>query len=288
MRVFEMCSSINGKYLIAGEFEKQIQIWDTECNEKICDIKTHFLGGGKRLTVSNSGKYFSAVNYGRYGIELYSTENHMLLWQNKTIKQIQCVYFSADDSILYAINNDGKLYSLSVSDGNIESIEKNICYLFLSESGMLKLSKTNELIYGALKIPSSDFNYCDIYPADEVFYYSLYGAKGLFCCDAAGTVLWHNTKTTENIIEIAYNKEHHFISAIEKRVSPDADTNFNYYICSFEADTGKLLYSEKIQCDKNTYCFAFADNGKKLITNAGTVLVYYDTKWHVSSIKYEF
>lgn len=201
MRVFEMCSSINGKYLIAAEFEKQIQIWDTECNEKICDIKTHFLGGGKRLTVSNSGKNFSAVNYGRYGIELYSTENHMLLWQNKTIKQIQCVYFSADDSILYAINNDGKLYSLSVSDGNIESIEKNICYLFLSESGMLKLSKTNELIYGALKIPSSDFNYCDIYPADEVFYYSLYGAKGLFCCDAAGTVLWHNTKTTGNIIK---------------------------------------------------------------------------------------
>ncbi|MBQ1535002.1 MAG: WD40 repeat domain-containing protein, partial [Ruminococcus sp.] len=61
MKVYEMQCSINGKYLIAGEFEMQIQIWNTERNEKICDIQTHFLFGGKRLTVSNSGKYFSAV-----------------------------------------------------------------------------------------------------------------------------------------------------------------------------------------------------------------------------------
>ena len=93
MRVFEMRSSINGEYLIAGDFEKQVQIWNTGHNEKICDMKTHFLAGGKRLTVSNCGKYFSAVNYSRYGVEMYSTEDHMLLWQNKTIKQILLIIF---------------------------------------------------------------------------------------------------------------------------------------------------------------------------------------------------
>ena len=288
MRVFEMRSSINGEYLIAGDFEKQVQIWNTEHDQKICDMKTHFFAGGKRLTVSNSGKYFSAVNYGRYGVELYSTEEQLLLWQNKTIKQIQFVYFSADESILYVINNDKKLYSLSVSDGSIQSIEKNVSELFLTESGMIKLSKTDELIYGTLKLQPPDLSYCDIYPTDNVFYYSICGAKGLFCCDSTGTVLWHNENPTGNIIKIAYNKEHHAISAIEERISPDADKNYDFYICSFDAGTGKLLYSEKIQCDNDTYCFAFADKGKKLITNAGAVFLWNGTEWQLSSVQYEF
>ena len=288
MKVYEMRCSINGKYLIAAEFEKQVQIWNTECDEKICDIQTHFLFGGKRLTVSNSGKYFSAVNYGRYGVEMYSIEDQQLLWQNKTIKQIQGVYYSADDSILYVINNDSKLYTLSVLDGSVQSIEKNVRYLFLTEFGMIRLSKTNELIYGTLKIPPTNFDYCDICPADEAFYYSLSGAKGLFCCDATGVVLWQTENPKGDIIEIAYNKEHNVISAIEERISSDADIDFDYYICSFDAQTGKLLYYQKIQCGNDTYCFAFADHGKKLITNTGEVLICNSSGWQRTSVSYKF
>ena len=47
MRVFEMCCSINGDYLIAGDFEKIIQIWDTKKDVKICEMKTHFLSCGQ-------------------------------------------------------------------------------------------------------------------------------------------------------------------------------------------------------------------------------------------------
>ena len=288
MKVYEMRCSINGKYLIAAEFEKQVQIWNTECDEKICDIQTHFLFGGKRLTVSNSGKYFSAVNYGRYGVEMYSTEDQHLLWQNKTIKQIQGVYFSADDSILYVINNDSKMYTLSVLDGSVQSIEKNVRYLFLTEFGMIRLSKTNELIYGTLKIPPTNFDYCDICPADEAFYYSLSGAKGLFCCNTTGANLWQNGNPIGDIIQIAYNKEDNVISAIEERISSDADIDFDYYICSFDAQTGKVLYYQKIECDNNTYCFAFADHGKKLITNTGEVLICNSSGWQRTSVSYKF
>lgn len=289
MRVFEMCCSINGDYLIAGDFEKIIQIWDTKKDVKICEMKTHFLSCGQRRSVSNSGKFFSAVNYGRYGVELYSTEDKSLVWQNKEIKQIQGVYFSADDSILYAVNNDKKLYALSVSDGSIQSIEKGVEWLYLSEYGMIKAASLDEITYENTDKIFLERKYVAVYPIKDGFCYSLEGTDGLYCCDSKGSIKWKAVNDPRgNFIKLIYDKDNNAVSAVEDRISSNPDKKSDYYIYSFDAGTGRIICSNVLQCDDKTYCFAFADQGKKLITNSGEIFIFNGKEWILTSVKYNF
>jgi hypothetical protein len=55
-----LAASYSGNVLAAGEFEKRIHIFDVVTRTKVCEFDSRLDFGGRRLAVSDDGRYCAA------------------------------------------------------------------------------------------------------------------------------------------------------------------------------------------------------------------------------------
>lgn len=90
MKTYEKIRTISTTYsgdrFAVAEFKKRIQIWDMTSG-LLRVIETDFDSGGKRLSISTSGKYLTVGSYDKNSITAYSVDTGEILWTRKDLKR---------------------------------------------------------------------------------------------------------------------------------------------------------------------------------------------------------
>ncbi|SEK53064.1 PQQ-binding-like beta-propeller repeat protein [Ruminococcus albus] len=267
MFIRQMKASNSGRFFLAAEFEKKVAAFDASTGEKLGEYETKLDFGGDRLCMTDSGKYFAAAAYGRFGITLYEVESGKALWNTKEVKKIQRLFFSADDKVLYAINASSVLYTISLEDGSIISTEKGVEKLFPDSGNEIKMDHKGRLTWAGAVVtsPKSLMSFC--FGGGRV--YSSVFQGGLRCHSLAGEELW----TAENepgshYTDISYVEKHDSIACLGYRFAERGERSA-FFLDVYSAETGEKLYNLDIDvgCE-----FVFTEGGEKLISSTGNVV----------------
>jgi hypothetical protein len=105
MRTYEKIRTIStthsGDRFAVAEFEKRIQIWDLHLG-LLRVIETDFDFGGRRLSISASGKYLTVGSYRKNTITTYSVDTGEILWARKDLKKCGTVqHFDFDTELVF-------------------------------------------------------------------------------------------------------------------------------------------------------------------------------------------
>lgn len=269
MRIIEMESSKNGSYFLAAEFEKKVAAYESATGRKLGEYDTRFTSGGKRMCIANSGKYFAAAAYSRFGITLFNAETGNALWTTKEIKRVQRIYFSDDDTMLLAINNDDILYTLSTTDGSIISVEKGIQKIFPDSSLEVKLTSRDYLEWngGSVSIGNIVLDLCS--GNDRVFC-SIMGG-GLKCFSDNGNMLWSaENKPEEHYISLGYCPKYDYIIGLGFKYGDERTEPF-YFLDVYSAENGTAVYS--VELKEEAYAYTFIDTAEKIVSGNGNVYI---------------
>ncbi|MBP5268897.1 MAG: hypothetical protein J6Z29_10095, partial [Ruminococcus sp.] len=241
MFIRQMKASNSGRYFLAAEFEKKVAAFDSVSGAKLGEYTTKFDFGGDRLCISDSGKLFAAAAYSRSGITLYEVESGKALWNTKEVKKIQRLYFSADDKVLYAINAENKMFTLSLADGSITSIEKDHEKLYPDIE--LEVSSAREHLFVGgkeRKYPRSLLAICS--GGGRVYCSVMCG--GFECCDPDLNKLWSaENKAGEHYLRLGYIPKYDYIAAVGFRFDDDDDENEELptFVDVYSANDGSKL-----------------------------------------------
>lgn len=266
MRIYEMESSKSGSYFLAAEFEKKVAAYESATGRKLGEYDTHFEYGGKRMCIADSGKYFAAAAYGRFGITLYDTETGSALWTTKEVKRIQRIFLSADDTKLLAINNEDKLYTILTTDGSIISVEKGIEKIFPDSTLEIKLTSRECLTWngGSVSLKDKILSLCS---GNGKVFCSIMGG-GLKCFSSDESELWSvQNNPQEHYINICYCPKFDYVIGLGYKFSSERTEPFNF-LDVYSAESGAIVYSVGLN-DKSKY--TFIDNGERIVSGIGNV-----------------
>lgn len=111
-----------GDRFAVAEFEKRIQIWDLTSG-LLRVIETDFDFGGRRLSISTSGKYLTVGSYNKNSITTYSVDTGEILWTRKDLKKCGTVqHFDFDTELVFVTLERQATHILSSDTG--ETIKK--------------------------------------------------------------------------------------------------------------------------------------------------------------------
>lgn len=283
MEIFEMESSKSGNYFLAAEFEKKVAVYESVTSRKLGEYNTHFTSGGKRMCITDSGKYFAAAAYGRFGITLFDIEKQNALWTTKEIKRIQQISFSADDNKLFAINNDDKLYTISLTDGSVISVEKNIRNIFPDSTLKVKLaSDEHHLTWdgGSANLTGKILRLCS---GNNKVFCSIMGG-GLKCFSVEGSELWYTkNRLEEHYIKLCYCPKFDFIIGLGFKFGSERIEPF-YFLDVYSAASGDIAYSVGLN---DAFRYTFIDNGEKIVSGTGNVYILQKDSYTVSEKQFD-
>lgn len=283
MRIFEMESSKSGNYFLAAEFEKKVAVYESATGRKLGEYNTYFESGGKRMCITDSGKYFAAAAYGRFGITLFDIEKQNALWTTKEIKRIQQISFSADDTKLFAINNDDKLYTIAMTDGSIISIENDIRKIFPDSTLEVKLtSDTHHLIWdgGSANLNGEILCFCS---GSSKLFCSIMGG-GLKCFSVEGSELWSaENKFEEHYIKLCYCPKYDYIVGLGFKFGSERTEPF-YFLDVYSAESGDIAYSVGLN---DTFQYTFIDNGERIVSGTGNVYILQKDSYTMSEKQFD-
>jgi outer membrane protein assembly factor BamB len=98
-RIRTISTSHSGDKFAVAEFEKRVQIWDLDSG-LLRVIETDFDFGGRRLSISSSGKYLTVGSYNKNTVTTYSVDTGEILWTRKDLKKCARVQHSDFDTEL--------------------------------------------------------------------------------------------------------------------------------------------------------------------------------------------
>lgn len=278
-----MESSKSGNYFLAAEFEKKVAVYESATGRKLSEYNTHFTSGGKRMCITDSGKYFAAAAYGRFGITLFDIEKQSALWTTKEIKRIQQISFSADDTKLFAVNNDAKLYTLSLTDGSVISVEKNIRSIFPDSTLEVKLTSDEHHLTWDGGSADLTGEILRISSGNSRVFCSITGG-GLTCFSAEGSELWcAKNKPEEHYIKLCYCPKFDFIVGIGFKFGSERTEPF-YFLDVYSAESGDIAYSVELN---DTFQYTFIDNGEKIVSAIGNVYKLQKDSYTISEKQFE-
>ncbi len=267
MRIYEMKSSRNGKYFLAAESEKIVAAYESITGRKLGEYNTHFQSGGRRMCITDSGKYFASAAYGRFGITLFDIETGNELWTIKEVKKVQRICFSADETMLFAINAENKLYSISLIDGSIISIEKGIQSFFSDGTLEVKLTKDECLVWNGTSANLTDKKVLCFCVGNSKVFCSIMGG-GIKCFSDSGNELWSaENKLEEHYIKLSCCPEFDYIIGLGFKFGSSRTEPF-YFVDVYSAEKGDLIFSAGLNDD---FAYTFIDNGKRIVSGTGKV-----------------
>jgi WD40 repeat protein len=126
MKIYEKIKTIStttlGEKFAVAEFEKRVQIWDLTSGF-VRVIETDFEFGGRRLSISSSGKYLTVGSYNKNRITTYSIDTGEVLWTRSDIKKCQRVQHFGDKSESVFVTSDKQAPQIISADKG-ETIQK--------------------------------------------------------------------------------------------------------------------------------------------------------------------
>jgi WD40 repeat protein len=126
MMIYEKIRTIStthsGDRFAVAEFERRIQIWDLDSG-LLRVIETDFDFGGKRLSISASGKYLTAGSYDKNSITTYSIDTGEILWIRRDLKKCGTVQHVDFDTELVFVTLESQATHILSSDTG-ETIQK--------------------------------------------------------------------------------------------------------------------------------------------------------------------
>jgi WD40 repeat protein len=126
MKTYEKIRTIStthsGDRFAVAEFKKRVQIWDlTSGLLRVMDTDYDF--GGRRLSISASGKYLTVGSYNKSGITTYSVDTGEILWKRDDLKKSGTVqHFEFEKEFVYVTLERQATHILSSDTG--ETIQK--------------------------------------------------------------------------------------------------------------------------------------------------------------------
>lgn len=267
MRIYEMESSKKGKFFLAAEFEKRVSAYESTTGRKLGEYSTHFQSGGKRMCIADSGKYFAAAAYSRFGITLFELVTGAELWTTKEVKRVQRICFSADETMLFAINEDNKLYTISLTDGSVISVENGIKKIFSNHPLDVKLTKNECLIWNEVSASLTDKKVlCLCFGNNKVFCTIMCG--GIMCFSENGNELWYaENKFEEHYVKLCYCPKFDFIIGLGYKYGSSRTEPF-YFADAYSAEKGNIIFSVGLSDDS---VYTFIDNGESIVSGTGKV-----------------
>lgn len=273
MKVSLMVSSNKGSYFLAAEYEKKLAAYESSTFRKLGEYNTHYEFGGKRMCITENGKYLAAAAYGRYGITLYDTQSGEPIWVTKEVKKIQYIRFSEDDTLLYAVNDDNRLYTISAADGSTVSVEKSIKIISADSTPLLKYTSRKKLIWDNVSVSFTDKEPLRLYSGNNRIFCALQ-CGGIKCFSLDGNELWSaENKPEEHYIQLCYNKKYGFITALCFKYGGNR-TDPIHFLDVFSDESGELIYTVKLN-EKPTCIdfYTFTDNGESVVSGNGNVYI---------------
>lgn len=269
MHIFEMESSKKGSYFLAAEFKKIVAVYESSTGRKLGEYNTHFESGGKRMCIAESGKYFAAAAYGRFGITLFSTETGEAIWTTKEIKRIQQICFSSDDTLIFVINDDNRLYTLSSADGSIVTVEKSIVKIFSDSTHEVKLTSHGNLTWNGGSASLKDNKILCLCSGNSRVFCTIMGG-GMKCFSDNGNVLWKaKNKPNEHYVKLCYNQKYDYIIGLGFKYSSARKEPF-YFLDVYSAENGTVVYTVGLN-DNSQY--TFINNGERVVSAIGNVYI---------------
>jgi WD40 repeat protein len=126
MKTYEKIRTISishsGDRFAVAEFEKRIQIWDLTSG-LLRVIETDFEFGGRRLSISASGKYLTVGSYNKNSITSYSVDTGEILWTRRDLKKCGRVqHFGLETELIFVTSERQATQIISADKG--ETIQK--------------------------------------------------------------------------------------------------------------------------------------------------------------------
>ena len=121
-KIRSISTSYSGDRFAVAEFEKRVQVWDSHSG-LLRTFDTDLDFGGKRLSISNSGKYVATGSYDENTITTYSVDTGEILWTRKDLKKCGTVKFIGKEKELIFVTLERQASQL-LSVNNGETIQK--------------------------------------------------------------------------------------------------------------------------------------------------------------------
>jgi hypothetical protein len=128
-KIRTISTSYSGDRFAVAEFESRIQIWDLNSG-LLRILDTDFDFGGKRLSISNDGKYLTIGSYDKNRITTYSIDSGEVVWSRKDLKKCGTVkYIGTEQEFIFVTLEKQATQLLSVETGEtVREINRGLEY----------------------------------------------------------------------------------------------------------------------------------------------------------------
>ncbi|OAA87553.1 YncE family protein [Clostridium coskatii] len=268
MKVYELYSSIDGNYVIAGDFEKDTQVWNMRTYTKIIDLKTKYGSGGKRLAISDNGKFCADAAYNRFGVTLYDAKSGEIIWNIKEIKHIQRIRFTGNDENLSVSNNENQTFVLDLVDGKIISKINGARNIIYNKYGSNLIMNDYYIKYNNYRIETKKEKLIlDVYCLPNGFACSTVG-EGLYVYNTNGLLMWKaDNNKNEHFVSISYLKKYNYVCGIVYKYNSPRTAPY-YVVYCYNAGTGDLKYAHDLD---EGFSYAFIRESEQIISGSGRV-----------------
>lgn len=237
---------VGEKYLLCVKQEETVDIYKITDLSAFVRSQTIFDTGGKRLALGEDQALFCCANY-YDGIAAYDLQTGRQVWMNKSVKQIQHVYFTTggilvrtekrklhllsfdNGEALRTVDNATKIYNTDIANLFIAIVRKNFYFIsvngheFVSEP--IKWLKTNDSFHRMSR------------QGDRIFVLRAY--KSFESWFLNGKLLWtSDIKKGFLINSIFYSRDGKELFCW---AAYNANTHMDYYIIRVDMATGKVI-----------------------------------------------
>ena len=266
MLIRQLATSMSGKRIAAGEFERKVHIWDLSSWTRLCSFDTVLDCGGQRLAISTDGQHCVAGAYHIHGVVNYTADNGKEVWHRKDLKKPQRIRFSLDDTRIYIDIQDRSYHILDRYTGEtllklngVKSIYESPCQpilLFSKKNKQMELRTVhNEKI---ATIPRATFTELDVtFGAGHVCISESGGPTRCFET-SSGEEIWRYEEESKHALKLSYDTEKNSFLA----VFWNYQTGGNLKLLRIHADSGSSEVISQLGVETET---AFCENGTCLI-----------------------
>lgn len=203
----------SGDRFAVAEFEKRIQIWDLNLG-LVRILDTDFDFGGKRLSISSSGKYLTIGSYDKNVVTTFSVDSGEILWTRKDLKKCGTIkYFGTAQEFVFVTLEKQATQVLSADKGEtIEKIAggKEYWENHLKQSSIVEKSDKIFLVDNEFKTIESrtktTFAILDGCFSSDSFI-ATYSAGPLECLDLQTLKLKWTNKPNGHFLDVGFNGE---------------------------------------------------------------------------------
>lgn len=275
-KIRHIATSYDGDFFAVAEFEHNVQVWNLWKRKKICEFSSIMDFGGKRLAISENGRFCAVGAYDKLGMAVYDAQKGSLKWQRKDLKKILNLEFDLDGNRLMAFNDRRVCHFLNIKKGNSLNIERDLISIKNSPFNkiiLLEKIRSQEIVDSANQkligeLSRITFAVLDsVFTEDSVIISESGGPVSSYAFD--GKLIWqYNPEPGNHILNLAYNESINEVLGVEWPYDRGGEKR----LIHFNKKSGNI--NREYPIEGNPADLGFAKRGTFMITSNGNL---YDT-----------